>query len=270
MSKIDFISETDFEAAIRHVVSAIDSAKEFEESINQQLVAGGDIFKSSLFSNSVDPFLMKFGMSLLSREEWLITEVNRQLNKTFEQRIGEFHQKVLGSVDGWVDLGIGDDSKVDLFNKEKNIYMELKNKFNTTNGDSLDKVHDKLLAVLEQDAKATAFYGFIVPDSVKKQGSSLWVKGRKKIGHKKGDKLEKIENSRLYRIWGADVYRLVTGDAQNLHKTYEAIAPTIESMKLGQDSLSGIGKRICDSLVEHIDDIEERIFYSTVADSVEK
>ncbi len=67
-----------------------------------------------------------------------------------------FTKKILGSVEGWDDLGVGDESKVDLFNSDKNIYIELKNKYNTCNSDALDKVKDKLLNILTNNAEATA------------------------------------------------------------------------------------------------------------------
>ena len=124
-----------------------------------------DIFSSDLFSNAIDPFSMQFGMSLSSPDTWFETEVRRQLNKTFEQRIGEFHQILLGSIDGWNDLGIGDDSKVDLCNDDATIFIELKNKFNTCNSDALAKVQEKLLNILQIHRNATAHWAYIVPSA---------------------------------------------------------------------------------------------------------
>jgi hypothetical protein len=84
------------------VLSSLNDASNYEQSIIKSLEEG-DIFKSSLFSNSIDPFAMQFGISLSNDVTWFSTEVRRQLYKTLEQKTGEFHQILLGSVDGWVE-----------------------------------------------------------------------------------------------------------------------------------------------------------------------
>lgn len=250
---LGFVSNENYELAVNHVINAIEEAKKFEKSI-EEAIKKNDIFSSKLFSNSLDPFSMKFGMSLSNEKSWIATEVKRQLYKTFEQKIGEFHQKILGSVDGWNDLGVGDDSRVDLSNDSQTIFIELKNKHNTCNSDSLAKVRDKLLSIVNLNDNATAYWAYIVPGTKSRQGYQLWEKSNKVI------------HPRLYKAWGAEVYNIVTGDANNLFKTYNALDSVILKLNKNNDTLDVIGDRIIALLEDHTADIKEQVFYKTVAD----
>ena len=252
MSDLGFVTNENYELAVNHVIKAIEDAKSYENSI---IIAIGksNIFSSDFFSNSLDPFSMQFGMSLSSDKSWIATEVKRQLYKTFEQKIGEFHQKLLGSVDGWNDLGVGDDSKVDLSIDSGNFFIELKNIFNTCNSDALAKVRDKLYNIVKSNNNAKAYWAFIVPNTVSKQGSEVWIQK------------DKETHQNLYKAWGAEVYRIVTNDSNNLFKTYNALNDVILKLNKNNDTLDTIGDRIITLLDNHINDIKEQVFYRTVA-----
>jgi len=159
----------------------------------------------------------------------------------------------LGSVDGWNDLGVGDDSKVDLSNDSGTIFIELKNKFNTCNSDALAKVRDKLHNIVKSNNNAIAYWAFIVPNTVSKQGSEVWIQK------------DKETHPNLYKAWGAEVYRIVTNDSNNLFKTYNALDKVILNLNKNNDTLDTIGDRIIILLDTHINDIKEQVFYRTVA-----
>ena len=59
-----------------------------------------------LYKNIVDPFSALFDASYqgISLSQWLELEKTRQIQKTFQNEIGSFHQQILGSIDGWEDL----------------------------------------------------------------------------------------------------------------------------------------------------------------------
>ena len=251
MPYVSFISDYDFDRAVNHVISAIHSVQAFEQSVIASVNAG-NIFSCNLFSNGLDPFAMRFGMELSSDEVWLETEVRRQIYKTFEQKIGEFHQKILGSVDGWNDLGVGDESKVDICNDDQTIFIELKNKFNTCNSDALNKVHEKLLNIVRGSDVHEAYWAYIVPNTVQKQGINLW----KKNG---------VTYRGLYKAWGADVYKLVTGDQNTLYETYEALAKRIPALNTTGDTLDSVSDRIINLLKGSAASIKEQAFYGSVA-----
>jgi len=254
MPKLSFISDFDFDRALNHVTQAIDDALIYEQSV-KAAIENDDIFSSRLFSNSIDPISMRIGMGLSSDVAWLSAEIKRQLYKTYEQKIGEFHQIILGSVDGWMDLGVGDDQKVDLCKEDETVYIELKNKFNTCNSDALLSVENKLLKLLDKKPLATAYWAFIVPTTKLRQGNTLWYKSGKKEKH-----------PRLRKAWGAEVYRLVTGDNNALHEMYSELENSLQKNRKS-DNLDAIAERIIALLAGDIEKIKEEIFYRTVADN---
>ena len=85
-----------------------------------------------LFENIVDPFSALFDSAIsgITLSEWIKREKTRQMQKTLQNAIGTFHQNVIGSIDGWEDLGTG--NVVDLRCQSKKILAEVKNKWNTT------------------------------------------------------------------------------------------------------------------------------------------
>jgi len=252
---VSFVTNRQFEKAVRHVLSASDSAKELKNSA-VKAVKAKDIYACGLFDNAIDPFKMKVTISISRkhRQQWLKNEIKRQIDKTFEQKIGEFHQILLGSVNGWVDLGVGDDTEVDLFNKDEEIYIELKNKFNTCNGDSLNKVRDKLEAIVRSSRTASAYWAYIIPNTKNKSDTKVWKK--------KGRRL----NKRINKCWGSDVYKLVTGKAESLDETYKALPKAINiitgSSKL--KTFDDIGEEIYTILLPHMSLIIDQAYSKTL------
>lgn len=68
----------------------------------------------SLSRNVIDPFTALFQMQFLSitAKDWPMVEKRRQIEKSLQNHIGNFHQKLLGALTGWNDMGVG--SVVDL------------------------------------------------------------------------------------------------------------------------------------------------------------
>ena len=142
-------------------------------------------------------------------DDWIKNEVIRQSDKTINNRIGDFHQKLLGGVEGWSDLGTGDESKVDLMKNDKTIFIELKNKFNTVNSDSLSKVRDKLKTAVIKNKDAVAYWAYII-EKDGSSGESDW--------NYLGENLPNVK-----KIWGANVYEKVTQDVKSLEKTWKVL-----------------------------------------------
>lgn len=251
MPILPFITDKKLDFAIQHVANALDKAKENKVKTLSSLDKD-KIFESPLFSNSIDPFAMKFGLSFYGDEKWLEMEINRQLYKTFEQKIGEFHQMVLGSVNGWIDLKTGDKSKVDLKREDNSIFIELKNKFNTCNSGSLNDVEKKLIEALKNHPNAKAYWAFIIPGVKEKNGREHWTKGR--------GTSRIVRNERLYKIWGTDVYKLVTGDGNNLFRLYKILDSAITSFTKDKDSLLTISDEIVKESIPHLSSIKSQIF----------
>ena len=82
-----------------------------------------------LYKNIVDPFSALFDASYqgISLSQWLELEKTRQIQKTFQNEIGSFHQQILGSIDGWEDLEKG--NIVDIRNNKRKIIIFILKKF---------------------------------------------------------------------------------------------------------------------------------------------
>lgn len=217
---VDFVSDEDFLKCVKKV---IDTYIMYNESRHHL-----DVLKKS--KNTVDEFKTIFDVCVgkITIEDWTKFELIRQYDKAINNKVGEFHQELLGKVDGWVDLGVGDETKLDLKKEDNSIFIELKNKYNTMNSSSTDKCREKLEKILEDYPNATAYWGYVVNKNYKSE-DRVWVyHGRK--------------DERIRRISGDKVYKLITGDDDALEKTFNAIPKAIVDI-LGKDyELSSIDK----------------------------
>ena len=117
---VEFVSDEDFLECVRKVVESYQTLDE----------------------NVIDEFKTIFDVCVnqINFDEWLKFELTRQQDKTINNKIGEFHQELLGKVDGWVDLGMGDETEIDLKKEDNTVFVELKNKYNTMNSSSEKRI----------------------------------------------------------------------------------------------------------------------------------
>lgn len=209
---VDFVSDDHFLSCVKWVCSAYPNDQQKTD-------------KEWLQRNGIDPFKMVFDITngSIDLDALLSNEILRQNDKTAGGRIGDFHQKLLGGTNGWTDLGVGDETKVDLKKDDDTIFIELKNKYNTVNSDSLNSVRRKLDSITKKYVGSVAYWAYIVEKNGT-SGESEWVY--------RGE-----NNPNLKKIWGSKVYELVTGDPDALVKTWNALSSAISDV-LGSDRLS--------------------------------
>ncbi len=244
---MEFITDDHYKNCVRYVLDSYANAQELKLSIEESLEEG-DIFKSSLFSNIIDPFKMTFDIQKIGLEEWVKKEILRQLDKSVEQKMGEFHQRMLGGVEGWVDLGVG--HEVDLMKEDKTVYLEIKNKFNTCSSDALKGVRGKLEDITRENHDAVGYWAFIISRYSERSGDEVWIK--------KG--FNQIEAVR--KVWGKEVYSLVTGREDALEQVYNTL-PDVISDVVREDEmehLSQIIGQISSLIAPYLDEIKERIY----------
>ena len=210
---VDFVSDKHFLKCVKWVCDAyLDPSLKLD--------------KTWLQRNGVDPFKMIFDMVVRNRnfESLMEQEKSRQYDKKSGGRIGDFHQKLLGGVKGWVDLGVGDESKVDLKKEDNSIFIELKNKHNTVNSDSLNSVRQKLEKITKDFPNSIAYWAYVIEKNGT-SGESEWIY--------LGD-----NNPKLKKIWGSKLYELITGKPDALEKTWTALPIAIKDILKDSKTIS--------------------------------
>jgi len=195
--------------------------------------------EKTLYSNIIDPFSAIFDASFheISLTEWIKAEKIRQIQKTFQNEIGAFHQKLLGSIKGWEDLGNG--GVVDVINQDRQIIAEIKNKFNTTKGNHKIAIYDDFDNLLK--TKYQGFTAYYVAILTKKRFNKPFTPSDNKTSTRRR------ENKQIVEIDGKSFYEIVTGDKNAIYKVYKAI-PYILSDILKSDN----SKILSDPLFEEL------------------
>jgi hypothetical protein len=210
---VDFVSDEHFLNCVKYVYDCYpqEQTKDIE----------------SLTENSLDLFKTIFDIATTesSLGTWIKTEEIRQSDKTISNKVGDFHQMLLGGVKGWENLGRGHPLGIDLKNNSNTIFMELKNKHNTVKGEDHKNVFDKLKRVLAQYPKSIVYYAYIIPKNPN-SGEKTWVPSQRE------------SNERIKEAWGFRVYEIVTGDKNSLAKTWKAIPLAINDIRKKNFNLS--------------------------------
>lgn len=198
--KLNFISEEDF---TKHVAATI-------AQYDKKLLPI-DIAKFN--SNIVDPVKMIFDKNVYqySWEELIGNEIFRQRDKSANNDIGYFHQRIFQYIDncrvpdngkegGW-DVIFHNEEGIDLpdGDRVRTVYVEMKNKHNTMNSSSAGKTYIKMQNQLLQNDDCACF---LVEAIAKKSQNVKWtttVNG------------SSVSHKRIRRVSMDQFYALVTG-----------------------------------------------------------
>jgi len=211
MPHLQFIEDNKLITHIQEVLNIIEAAATDAE--------------KNLYNNAVDPFSALFDClrQNISLEAWLEQEKVRQIQKTFQNSIGVFHQEVLGAVPGWESLGTG--KVVDVINKDRKIIAEIKNKFNTTKGNHKVRIYDDFSSLLNSSHQGyTAYYVEIIPKGGKRYDSPFTPSDNQ-------NKKRREANEQIRVIDGYSFYKLATGQPDALYQLYEATLSIVKKLK---------------------------------------
>lgn len=206
MPYLTWIDDEDLKQAVRHIYDVL--KRSIEDTSLEQLI-----------SNVIDPFSLLFEtqLSSISMTDWIIDETQRQVQKSMQNAIGEFHEIVLGSVDGWENLGVGHATGLDFKNGSNTIFAEIKNKYNTLNSSSAAATAQKLATTAQNYLNATCYLVHIIRNT-KSPYDKLWL-------YKKQPYHERV------RVISGDLfYALVTNRENALHELYKALPIVIQSV----------------------------------------
>lgn len=208
-------------------VSFIDD-NSFKSIVNGMLAVGRTAqakTKKDFSRNVVDPFAIVFEMACFGMEfdDWYKAELARQSQKSLSNHLGTFHQKMLGAVDGWLDLGVG--NIVDLENSKNKIIAEVKNKHNTLKAsDQINLYKDLVSLVMPNGQKYkgyTSYYVVVNPEKPKSYDRPFTPSDRT-------TSTRAPVNELVRQIDGASFYRLVTGEKDALKMVFEALPKVIK------------------------------------------
>jgi len=216
-----FISEEDF---LKHVKDTIDKYGEKLESF--------DIVRFN--KNIVDPIKMIFDKTVyqVSWEEIIGNEIFRQRDKSNNNDIGYFHQRIFQYIDNCRVPDNGTEGGWDvIYHRPEGIilpegdivhtiYVEMKNKHNTMNSASAGKTYIKMQSQILDDDDCACF---LVEAIAKKSQNIKWtttVDG-KNVSHKK-----------IRRVSLDQFYSLVTGQDDAFYKMCMVLPDVISSVVL--------------------------------------
>lgn len=242
--KLNFISEDDF---TKHVAATI-------AQYDKKLLPI-DIEKFN--SNIVDPVKMIFDKNVYqySWEELIGNEIFRQRDKSANNDIGYFHQRIFQYIDncrvpdngkegGW-DVIFHTEEGIDLpdGDRVRTIYVEMKNKHNTMNSSSAGKTYIKMQNQLLQNDDCACF---LVEAIAKKSQNVKWtttVNG------------SSVSHKRIRRVSMDQFYALVTGCdtafydmCMELPNTISKVVSTDKNIAIPHDTVIDELKEIADKL----------------------
>lgn len=235
---VTFVSDEIFLEEVEKVVNVYATDEDLSKTPEEILINSKETIDQ--FKTIFDIYSNRFSLN-----DWKNFEIARQYDKKASNRVGDFHQNLLGHVDGWVNLGRGHPSGMDLKKEDDSIWIELKNKYNTMNSSSLRDTRFKCEELAEKYPNAKIYWAYIVSSNYD-SFDITW----KYSDNKKGITHELNENIR--NIAGKDVYTLVTGDETAFEQLFNALPKAINDIKKTKYSLSPKDQLILEEYKQNI------------------
>lgn len=219
MWEIEFISEHDFRTHVRNTI----------EEYKRALRSSVDLKEFN--KNIIDPIKFVFDKALygVSWRDMVAKEIVRQKDKTINNSIGYFHQKIFqyihrdgctiivpengtsafpdhGGREGW-DVAFENEAGIFIDDRTsvRRIYAEMKNKHNTMNSSGTVRTHGKMQKQIVSDDDCACF---LVEVIAKESQNKSWIV----------DQSQNKANKRIRRVSIDEFYGIVTGDAHGFMK----------------------------------------------------
>ncbi|MFA5003853.1 MAG: Eco47II family restriction endonuclease [Candidatus Saccharimonadales bacterium] len=195
---------------------------EFTKELVDAALKGEAKVEKNPYVNVIDPFsaLIDSARQNITLSEWMVQEKSRQIQKSFQNAVGDFHQHILGAVPGWEDAGDG--GSYDVMSARKKVIAEVKNKYNTMNSGAQLAVYDKLASWIDYGKTGyTAYVVDVVPKNPKPYCLPFTPSERK---------VRRQTRENLLRIDGRSFYSLATGHKDALDQLYNALPKVLEEI----------------------------------------
>ncbi len=216
-----------------------ETLKQFKMSINLK----------SYEKNIIDPIRMTLEIHAYrtTPEQAVDREIARQLGKTIEGAVGWFHQHLFDYINGWE---VPDDG-VDVMNHNGTIFGEIKNKYNTMNSSSAEKVFEKLKGIVVGNPKAIAY---LIEVIAKKSQDVEWSIAGQYLQPNKACRLRQISIDRFMA--------LATGDKLAFYKLCSVLGLVVDDVLAAYPSGS-FKNTVIHELYERNPDIIKGMFLSS-------
>lgn len=194
--------------------------------------------------NLIDPIKLTFDSKIYGQDirQTIESECVRQIDKSNNNKIGYFHQYIFKYAgNGWVVPPNGESGGFDIFNNEKKIYVEMKNKHNTMNSASASATYLKMLDKLMRSGSSDT-QCFLVEIISKRSQNSIWNVTVTNNGHR-----ENYHHPNIRKLSVDRFYEVVFGDKYAFVKLCRAL-PTILDDVLADDSSIKLSNTVYEAL----------------------
>lgn len=189
-----------------------------------------------LYSNTLDCFSAVIDATLLGKSlaEWRKdVEEPRQTQKSIQNIVGELHEIVIATIDGYENLAVG--KVIDILSDKQRLIAEIKNKHNTTKGNFKVEIYDALKSELDENYRGyTGYYVEILPPSSCKKYDKPFTPSDNKIKDKSEKRRPSNEKIRL--IDGRSFYAKITGHANAIDELYNELPFILREILKSHDS----------------------------------
>ncbi len=211
---LDFISDEHFLECIEYVFEVYEKQKK-------------EVSERKFYRNKVDPLRFTFDINFLRKDfdikEYLsVTEIPRQINKTIGNAIGTFHEMMFDGIDGYQK---GNFDGYDIKANDNTLFADIKNKHNTVNSSSEEKLYQKLISIADSYPDSKVYYVQIIAKySIHKN----WIA---KYDVTKTDTETRVYNhERVYIISADRFYQLLTDNDYAFRDVMEALPIAINDL----------------------------------------
>lgn len=202
MPYVNFITDQHLIECISKLYNAYSNAK-------------NEISKSKFYNNKIDSFKLTFDakFNFLSERELIEIEIKRQIDKAVNNAIGDFHEDILGGIEGFEK---GNLNGYDIKSKDNTLFADIKNKHNTMNSSAAELLYQNIQRFADEHPDAKCYW---VQIWAKSSFNEPWIASFKN---------RKYQHNSVYKISGDQFYYLLSNQKDALLQLYKALPKAID------------------------------------------
>jgi hypothetical protein len=122
----------------------------------------------------VDPFRFSFNVEAWGLKKAVRREIEHKLEMALEDLFGDFHEAYLGNArhlksgTQWENIPKGKIPGIDIANRKKRVFLQLKSKHNSLNSSSAENLAKQIKDYASKDSRSTVGCGWVIAGSKRK------------------------------------------------------------------------------------------------------